>query len=222
GRQDQAPHRGQARADVAAQVDAAAVREPDVQQRDIRRGGFDAAGRLAHGGCLADHLEIGLGTDQIRDPPADDLVVVDQEHADHREPPSARPRDAALSGALHRTDVSPLADRMARAPPRAAARPARLRSPLRRPSSGMPTPSSCRRTVSRSPSALTSTMIRSAPEWRTALLSSSRVTPTTSSASAPVTAWSTGPVNRIAGGRGSEPDRSATTSSTRWRSELSS
>ena len=72
------------RADVAADVDAAAVGQPGVENGDVRRGGRDAAQRLGGGAGLTDHLDVVLGLEQVGDAAPDDLVVVEQEDPDRR------------------------------------------------------------------------------------------------------------------------------------------
>ena len=62
---------------------------PDVEQADV---GPQLAGerhRLAPVGGLADHLDVGLGVEDHRQPGADELLVVGDEHADgHRAAPA--------------------------------------------------------------------------------------------------------------------------------------
>ncbi len=51
---------------------------------------------------LTDHLEAGLRIDQLREAPTDDLVIIDEEHPDHRVAPDAgaeeRPSISASPG----------------------------------------------------------------------------------------------------------------------------
>ena len=71
-------------ADLAADRDAVTIGQPDVEDGDVgsRRG--DPRECALGGVGLADDLDVVLGVEQLPDPAADDLVVVEQEHADHR------------------------------------------------------------------------------------------------------------------------------------------
>ena len=81
--------------DLPADLDAVAVGQADVEDGDVgaRRG--DPAVGLLGGAGLADDLDVVLGLEELAEAPADDLVVVEQEHADrHCSPvcPFAEPR----------------------------------------------------------------------------------------------------------------------------------
>ena len=65
-------------ADLPAHLDAVAVRQADVEDRDVGLGRRDASERLG-GARLADDLDVVLGLEQLADAPSDDLVVVEQE-----------------------------------------------------------------------------------------------------------------------------------------------
>src|SRR5690606_34073705 len=82
-RQHDAGDLGVARADVAADLDAVAVGQPHVAHRDVGARGGDAGQRFLGGARLADDLQVVLGLEELADPPADDLVVVEQEHSCH-------------------------------------------------------------------------------------------------------------------------------------------
>ena len=71
-------------ADLAADRDAVTIGKPDVEDGDVgsRRG--DPGERALGGVGFADDLDVVLGVEQLPDPTTDDLVVVEQEHADHR------------------------------------------------------------------------------------------------------------------------------------------
>ena len=68
-------------ADVAAHLDPVAVGEPHVEHGDVRAGGGDPTDGLFGGAGLADDGQIVLRFEQIPHPAADDLVVVEEEHA---------------------------------------------------------------------------------------------------------------------------------------------
>ena len=70
------------RADLAADLDAAAVGQPNVEHRDVGPGRGDAVERVGGGAGLADDLHVPLEPDQVGEAPSDDLVVVHEEHAD--------------------------------------------------------------------------------------------------------------------------------------------
>ena len=53
------------RADVAAHVDAVAVGQPRVEDRDVGAQSRDAAGRLEGRGRLADHLDVAVVLEQV-------------------------------------------------------------------------------------------------------------------------------------------------------------
>ena len=70
------------RADLPAGLDAVAVLEPHVEDRDVGIEGVHSADGLLLRGGLTDHLDVVLGVEQIGDAPPHDLVVVEQEHRD--------------------------------------------------------------------------------------------------------------------------------------------
>ena len=81
-REDQGRDLRVAGPDVAADVDAGAVGQPAVEDRDVRTQRGDApAGLLGQAG-LADHLDVALGLEQVPQPAPDHLVVVEQEDPD--------------------------------------------------------------------------------------------------------------------------------------------
>ena len=59
-----------------------AVRQPAVEHRDVGPQRRDAPGGLCGEAGLADDLDVAVGLEQILEPAADHLVVVEQEHAD--------------------------------------------------------------------------------------------------------------------------------------------
>ena len=62
---------------------AVAVGQPHVEDGDVGPGRRDPGERPLGGVGFADDLDVVLGVEQLPDPAADDLVVVEQEHADH-------------------------------------------------------------------------------------------------------------------------------------------
>ena len=71
-----------ARPDLAADVDAGAVGQPAVEDRDVGAQRRDAPDRLLRRAGLAHDLDVAVGLEQVAQPAADDLVVVEQEHPD--------------------------------------------------------------------------------------------------------------------------------------------
>ena len=71
---------GVQRAHIPAYLDAGAVGEPSVQDRDIRLERGDAARGLRRGSALTDHLE-PFALKQVLQPLPDKLVVIENEHA---------------------------------------------------------------------------------------------------------------------------------------------
>ncbi|SKY18891.1 Uncharacterised protein [Mycobacteroides abscessus subsp. abscessus] len=69
---------------VAAQFDAVAVGEPDVEDRDVGLGGEDAHAALADRCGLADHLDVVGRAEQVTETSTHQLVVVDEEDAHPR------------------------------------------------------------------------------------------------------------------------------------------
>ena len=154
-------------AHLAAHLDAVAVGQPHVDDRDVGRGRRDARERLLGGAGLADDLDVVFDLEQLAHTAPDDLVIVEQEHP-HR---SSRAKATSAIGARRRCDdlrpavpatsaaASPRAPIAARAPvtftndaaaatfgpiePAAnspAATPGRVISPIGR-ASGVPQPS---------------------------------------------------------------------------------
>ena len=74
------------RADLSAHLDAARssspVPEPHVEHRDIRLGLRDQLERILGGSSFADHRDVVLARQDVADPSAHQLVVIEQEHAD--------------------------------------------------------------------------------------------------------------------------------------------
>jgi hypothetical protein len=66
-------------AELAAHIDSATVRQPRVQQRDVRRGRRNAVQGVGGGGSLADHHEIGGGPEKVGQATPHQLVIVEQE-----------------------------------------------------------------------------------------------------------------------------------------------
>jgi hypothetical protein len=64
---------------LPAGFDAAAVRQPYVQHRDVGAGGRNPYHRVGRRTGLADHLDVGLDRRRLVDATPDDLVVVQQE-----------------------------------------------------------------------------------------------------------------------------------------------
>ena len=81
--QDQALDRRVDRADLPADVDAAAVGQPGVEHRDVGPQRRDPGGRLLRRTGLADHLDVALALQQLTQAAPDHLVVVEQEDSDH-------------------------------------------------------------------------------------------------------------------------------------------
>jgi hypothetical protein len=77
---------------------AAIGHQPDVQHSDVGPQRRDAGQRGLGGARLPHHRDIRLGLQQVADPFADDLVIIQQEHADlpsrshASEPRRGRPR----------------------------------------------------------------------------------------------------------------------------------
>src|SRR5690606_25146031 len=215
GGEDEAPRVGVRRADGAAQLDAVAVGEPHVEHDDIRPRHLDLREGAAHLARLADHLEVALGVDEVGDAAPHDLVVVDEEDADHGVLLSGAP-----TGAVQRARVPPpsRADRV-KEPPRREARSSRLRVPDARVGvAGRPTPSSATVTTPASSSTATDSSTRVASAWRVAFARVSRTTANTSSRGSPVTSRLTGPLKVTSGGFARPGLASPATSSTRCRS----
>jgi signal transduction histidine kinase len=93
------------RADLAADLDAVAVGQADVEHGDVGLGRGDAAERLFGGAGIADHLEVALGLEQLTDAATHDLVVVEQEDPDRHAHQSARSRQDG-AGACRGTKCS--------------------------------------------------------------------------------------------------------------------
>ena len=82
GGEHQAGHAGHLRPDLPAHRHPVAVRQAHVQNRHVRlEGGDPGQGRFRRA-RLTDHGDVGLGFQQVMDAPADDLMIVEQEHGD--------------------------------------------------------------------------------------------------------------------------------------------
>ena len=78
----QAGHLGRPRPDLPADRHPVTIRQPDIEHRD---GGAQRRNLGQRSGCsagLADHLDVRLGLQENADAPADDLLVLQDEHAD--------------------------------------------------------------------------------------------------------------------------------------------
>jgi hypothetical protein len=71
------------RADLAAHLDAVTVGQAKIEQRDIGRGRRDPPVGLLGRRRLSHHLDARLSLEQLADPAAHDLVVVEQEDPRH-------------------------------------------------------------------------------------------------------------------------------------------
>ena len=69
---------------LPADTDAVAVRQPHVENGNVRAYRGHAGERLGCGGCLADNFDVPLGFEQVAHPASHHFVVVEQEHADRR------------------------------------------------------------------------------------------------------------------------------------------
>ena len=58
------------------------IGQPDIQQGHVGAQPGNAGQRGRYGASLADHLDVRLGLQQAADTPADDFVVIQEEHAD--------------------------------------------------------------------------------------------------------------------------------------------
>ena len=72
------------RSDLTTDVDAGAVGQPAVEDRDVGPKRRDSADRLLRQTRLPDDLDVAVLLEELLEPAADDLVVVEQEHADLR------------------------------------------------------------------------------------------------------------------------------------------
>jgi hypothetical protein len=73
-------HTREARADLGQEIEAARIVQGQVDDRDVRRGGLEHLQGPGVAFCLTDHLHVGHRGDQLREPAADDRVVVDDHH----------------------------------------------------------------------------------------------------------------------------------------------
>ena len=121
GGEDEAAGAGAAHLHLAADVDAAPVGQPSVEQGDLRRERGDAPQRLGGGPGLADDPEVVVRLEQVDEPAPDDLVVVEQEDRDRRRHLPGR--------ALHDSTVPLSSVVSVHSPCRARARLARLSRP---------------------------------------------------------------------------------------------
>jgi hypothetical protein len=81
-REDEGPDVRVDRAHLAADVDTGAVGQVRVEDGDVGPQLEDLAQRHGRAARLPDQLELGVGREQARHTPADDLVVVDDVDAD--------------------------------------------------------------------------------------------------------------------------------------------
>src|SRR3569833_2331872 len=216
GREHQAGRRRRdGRADLAAHLDALAVRQPDVEDRDVRAGLRDPDQRLRHRARLAAHLAVLYGLEDGLQAGADQLVVVQQEHRDRHRPLPCSPARAGSSTVHSSREPPPSAATSSPVPPHRAARAARLARPQTRTRpGGGPVPSARTRWLSRrpAPSTVTSTEDDVAPAWRATFVSASRSAAIRSARTASGTAASSGPSNPT---RGSKPSVSRASTATR-------
>ena len=63
---------------LPAQLDATAIGEANIQNRDVRRDGVNASECLRNRSCLADNFEIVLRIKQVAHATADNFVVIDK------------------------------------------------------------------------------------------------------------------------------------------------
>jgi two-component system, NarL family, sensor histidine kinase DevS len=80
--QHQAGHLGQPGTDLPADGNAVPVRQPDVKHGHVRPERGDPGDRRGRRARLADDLDVAFGLKHVADAPADDLVIVEQEHPD--------------------------------------------------------------------------------------------------------------------------------------------
>ncbi len=78
--QHHASHLWVGRADLPAHLDTRALPEADIQYGDIGPGLGYALQRLLGGGRVPHHRHVVLGPEQIADPSAHQLVIVEQKH----------------------------------------------------------------------------------------------------------------------------------------------
>ena len=90
-REHQAADLGMIGAQLAAHLDPGAVRQPDVQDRNVGTRRRDPRQRFGDRRRLADDVDVAGGLEQVPNPPTDHLVVVEQEHPDHRIEPIIAP-----------------------------------------------------------------------------------------------------------------------------------
>ena len=69
-------------AEVAADGDAVAVGEADVEDGDVGFEGGDAGEGGGGGAGFADDGDVGFGFEEVADPAPDDLMIIKQEHPD--------------------------------------------------------------------------------------------------------------------------------------------
>jgi hypothetical protein len=68
---------------LPAHLDPVAIGEAHVQHGHVRSGRRDPAQRLLGGAGLADDHEVILSLEQLPQPPAHDLVIVEEKHPRH-------------------------------------------------------------------------------------------------------------------------------------------
>ena len=74
---------GHQRTEIAADLDARAVGQADVEHGDVGRRGRHPLDRLGSRSGLTDDLEIIGGLQQFAHPSPDHFVVIEEEHPDH-------------------------------------------------------------------------------------------------------------------------------------------
>ncbi len=82
--QHEAGELGHGGADLAADGDAVAVGEADVEDGDVGFEGGDAGQGSGGRAGLPDDGDVGFGFEEITDTPADDLMIIKQEYLDPR------------------------------------------------------------------------------------------------------------------------------------------
>ena len=82
-RQHQAAQVRQPGQEFSAQFDAVAVRQPNIEDRDVGLKSRDPRQRLSHRPGLADDLEFGVGAEEVDQTSPDHLVVIDEEDFHH-------------------------------------------------------------------------------------------------------------------------------------------
>ncbi len=79
----------------AAHLDAGPVGQARVEDRHIGLERRNASDRCGSGAGLAHDLDLGVGLQELAQPHADELVVIEQEHADRSQRISSGKRQAS-------------------------------------------------------------------------------------------------------------------------------